>query len=88
MLSHSDQMRLWPWHVGVRWEEFSFLHTSNFGLIEALEKVPPETIERLRRGTERAALHLGYAPEDGRSDAVESLLLGAHRAAGRNGDER
>ena len=87
VLSHVDQRRVWPWHVGARWTEFSVLHSNPGGLLEHLQSIPAEKVASLRRGTERAARQLGYAPEDGYSDAVESLLLGAHRAVGRRGDE-
>ena len=87
VLSSPDQRRVWHWHTGARWDEFSLLHASSNGVIERLMKVPQTTIDKLRRGGQRVALHLSYAPEEGRADAVESILAGVHRSVGRSAAE-
>ena len=80
VLSHEDQTKVWPWHTGSQWREFSVVYPKPTGLISFLRSISSERVARLKRGVKRVSLHLGYAPEDGRSDAVESLILGAYRA--------
>ena len=85
ILSSSLQTKVWTWHVGWGWANFSLMHTAEHGLIERLLALPADEVARLRHGVALAAASMAYGPVNATSvgDAVDTVLGGVLRAVER-----